>query len=67
LTLQDQGRPFDPLSIPPADTGAAIEARVPGGLGVHLIRQLSDRQHYHWHPQRGNVLTLEKDLPPTPR
>lgn len=64
LTLEDLGRPFDPLSVAPVDTTAAAEARVPGGLGVHLIRQLSDRQHYQRHPLRGNVLTVEKYLPP---
>lgn len=66
LTLSDQGRPFDPLSLAPADTRAAAEARAPGGLGVHLLRQLSDHQHYRRDPRHGNVLTIEKRLPPTP-
>lgn len=64
MTLEDRGRPFDPLSVAPVDTAATVEARAPGGLGVHLIRQLSDRQHYQRHPLRGNVLTIEKDLVP---
>lgn len=64
LTLEDQGKPFDPLSVAPADTAAPIEARAPGGLGVHLIRRLSSRQHYQRHPIRGNVFTIEKDLAP---
>lgn len=64
LTLEDQGRPFDPLSLAPVDAGAAIETRALGGLGVHLIRQLSDRLHYHRHPSRGNVFTIEKFLAP---
>ncbi len=64
LTLEDRGRPFNPFSVVPVDTTAAIKARAPGGLGVHLIRQLSDRQHYQHHPLRGNVLTIEKYLAP---
>lgn len=64
LTLEDQGRPFDPLSVAPVDVGAVAEARVPGGLGVHLIRRLSDRQRYQRHPERGNVFTIEKHLVP---
>lgn len=64
LTLEDQGKPFDPLSLAPADTAASLEVRVPGGLGVHLIRQLSDRQHYARDPRRGNVFTIEVDLAP---
>ncbi|MDW5441222.1 ATP-binding protein [Polaromonas sp. SM01] len=62
LTLEDQGRPFDPLLVAPVDASAAVEARALGGLGVHLIRQLSDRQHYQRHPSRGNVLSVEKYL-----
>lgn len=65
LTLEDQGRPFDPLSVAPVDTHAAIEARALGGLGVHLIRRLSDRQLYQRHPLRGNVFTIEKYLAPS--
>lgn len=65
FTLEDQGRPFDPLSVAPPDTSAAAEDRAPGGLGVHLIRQLSHRQHYQRHPRLGNVFTIEKDLVPT--
>ncbi|MFZ4286031.1 ATP-binding protein [Variovorax sp. HJSM1_2] len=67
LTLEDQGKPFDPLRVVPVDTSLAVEARALGGLGVHLIRQLSDHQHYQRSPSRGNVLTLEKYLAsPTP-
>jgi serine/threonine-protein kinase RsbW len=62
LTLEDQGRPFDPLSLAPVDTTSSAESRVVGGLGVHLIRQLSDRQHYRRDPERGNVFTIEKHL-----
>ena len=65
LTLEDQGRPFDPLSVPEVDTGAALSAREPGGLGVLLIRRLSDRQRYRRDPQLGNVFTIHKSLPPT--
>lgn len=64
LTLQDQGRPFDPLSVAPVCTSAAGEVRAQGGLGVHLIRQLSDRQTYQRHAHRGNVLRIEKHLAP---
>ena len=62
LKLEDQGRPFDPLSLAPANATASAETRAVGGLGVHLIRQLSDSQHYERHPTRGNVFTIEKFL-----
>jgi len=67
LTLEDQGRAFDPLSLAAPDTTEPLEARPTGGLGVHLIRQLSNRQHYQRHPRLGNVFTIEKNLaPPAP-
>jgi anti-sigma regulatory factor (Ser/Thr protein kinase) len=65
LTLEDQGRPFDPLARPAVDVVVAAEDRAVGGLGVHLIRQLADRLDYRRDPLRGNVFTIEKFLPST--
>jgi serine/threonine-protein kinase RsbW len=62
LTLEDQGQPFDPLALAPAQTQAAAESRTPGGLGVHLMRQLSDHLRYRHDARRGNILTIEKWL-----
>lgn len=66
LKLEDQGPAFNPLSLAPANAAAPAATRAVGGLGVHLIRQLSDRQHYERHPTRGNVFTIEKFLAPHP-
>lgn len=47
LTLRDWGRPFDPVTggAPDADVAANLEAdldsRIPGGLGLILIREMS--------------------------
>jgi len=64
ISLEDQGMPFDPLALPPPDQNAALEAMPVGGLGVHLIRELSDVQHYRRDPERGNVFTISKYLVP---
>jgi len=66
MTLEDLGRSFDPLSVVAAEPTAALEVRALGGLGVHLIRHLSDRQQHQRHPHRGNILTIEKHLIPPP-
>ena len=66
ISIEDQGRPFDPLLLPAPDRTGPLEDLPIGGLGVHLIRQLSDAQHYDRDPQRGNVLTLTKCLAPPP-
>lgn len=63
VDLQDQGIPFDPLALGAPDTGALAEDRPIGGLGVMLMRQLSDLQTYRHDPEHGNWLTLVKYLP----
>jgi anti-sigma regulatory factor (Ser/Thr protein kinase) len=46
VTVVDDGLEWDPLTLPPPDTAAPLEARRPGGLGVHLVRSLMDRVAY---------------------
>ncbi|WP_161795852.1 ATP-binding protein [Synechococcus sp. GFB01] len=57
LELQDPGRPFNPLDVPPPDLMAPPEQREAGGLGIHLIRALADSVVYDFR-QGSNVLTL---------
>jgi serine/threonine-protein kinase RsbW len=60
VTIQDDGIPFDPLGLEVTARTGPVEEIAPGGLGVLLIRSLSDRQHYRRDPKGGNVLTLGK-------
>jgi anti-sigma regulatory factor (Ser/Thr protein kinase) len=46
MRVDDAGPPFDPLARPPVDTTLALEARKPGGLGVHFVRQLMTASRY---------------------
>ena len=58
LRISDDGRPFDPLSLPdPVRPASLAEARI-GGLGVHLMRSMASRCAY---AREGgcNVLVLE--------
>ena len=59
LELRDSGRPFNPLEHPEPDLETPTEERPVGGLGIHLIRSLTDVQTY---VRRGpvNVLVLIK-------
>lgn len=59
LEYSDDGEEFDPLQIKEADTGLDIERRGVGGLGMHLIRRLSDGIEYERRGGR-NVLTVFK-------
>jgi anti-sigma regulatory factor (Ser/Thr protein kinase) len=60
MTIEDDGMPFDPLALHVTARTAPVEEIAPGGLGVLLIRRLSDVQHYVHDPRRGNVLTIGK-------
>lgn len=46
LEYKDDGAAYDPLSRPPPDLDADILDRPIGGLGVHLIRELSESASY---------------------
>lgn len=59
LVFEDDGPPFDPLTLPDPDTDAPLEAREIGGLGVFLLRQLMDDVAYA-HTGTRNRLTMRK-------
>ena len=42
MIVEDDGPPFDPLSLSTPDVKASLEQRAVGGLGVHLVRQMMD-------------------------
>jgi anti-sigma regulatory factor (Ser/Thr protein kinase) len=62
LEVADDGPAFDPLAAPPPHLDAELEERPIGGLGLHLVRQLTDDATYSrragW-----NVLLLRRRLP----
>ncbi|HYE48678.1 MAG TPA: ATP-binding protein [Azospirillaceae bacterium] len=61
VVLEDDARPFDPLSRPPPDTEAALEDREIGGLGIHFVRSFMDEVAYRRDGDR-NILTLRKKI-----
>lgn len=61
LVLVDDGRPFDPSSMPPPDTTECIGERPLGGLGVHLVRRLMNSINYRREGDK-NILTLTKRI-----
>ncbi|MCM2284485.1 MAG: ATP-binding protein [Desulfobacula sp.] len=60
LVLVDNGKPFDIDSIKPRD----IREIKPGGLGVHIIRQVMDVVEYSHTPEGLNQVKLIKKLTP---
>jgi anti-sigma regulatory factor (Ser/Thr protein kinase) len=61
MTIEDRGRPFDPLELPAPDLSEALRHRKVGGLGVHFVRRLMDDVRYARIGDM-NLLTLTKKL-----
>ena len=59
LMIEDEARQVDPEKI----KGRDLEDIKPGGLGVHIIREVMDVAKYERRPEKGMRLTLEKRLP----
>jgi serine/threonine-protein kinase RsbW len=58
----DNGHPFDPLARPNPELSRSIEERQPGGLGILLMRRMTDRIEYR-RSNGDNRLVLEKARP----
>ena len=62
ITVEDDGVPFNPLDVPPADINAALENRRIGGLGMHLVRAVIPSLSYSREGDR-NRLVMKKPIP----
>lgn len=63
--LRDHGLQFNPLEQPLPDVSLPAEERGIGGLGILLIRQMSDRAVWTYDAKLGNCLTLFKHIKPS--
>ncbi len=59
VQLRDDAPAFDPTAAPVPDMTLPLERRAPGGLGIHLTRELTDSVSYR-RTANGNELTLSK-------
>lgn len=57
----DRGKPFNPLQIQEPDITLSDEQREIGGLGIYLVKKLTDGVSYEYNDQQ-NILTLKKLL-----
>ena len=62
IEITDAGQPFNPLQdsrVP--DTGATIEDRTIGGLGIHLVREVTDDLQYRReHSKNHSTMVIRK-------
>jgi anti-sigma regulatory factor (Ser/Thr protein kinase) len=64
IRLLDRAPAFDPTAGLPVDTKRPPVARRPGGMGVgvHLLRTMTDEVRHHVRPDGGNELTLVRSI-----
>jgi anti-sigma regulatory factor (Ser/Thr protein kinase) len=55
VTVEDDGRPFNPNDVPPPQLRESLEARRVGGLGIHLVKKLSRELTYIRENDRNRV------------
>ena len=59
--LVDEGREFDPKTVPSPNLEAPLQERELGGLGLHLVRSLMDKLDYRRDGAK-NILSLVKRI-----
>lgn len=59
ITIADQGKPFDPDSVPEPQLGAPLEDIQVGGLGLYFMRQVMDAVEFSYQ-DGSNKLVLVK-------
>lgn len=60
-TVEDDGRPFNPLEAAMPDLEQEVEERPIGGLGIHLVRKVMDSLEYT-RQQGKNRLVMKKHI-----
>jgi len=61
LIITDDGHAFNPLAAPEPKVRMPVEDRPVGGLGIYLVRKMSDQMEYAREGGK-NRLTLHKSL-----
>lgn len=57
IVIEDDGHPFDPTAVPAPDIERLVASRKAGGLGIQLVRRISEKMLYERDGAR-NRLTL---------
>lgn len=65
IEFEDDGSPFNPIKAPAPDLKCPAEKRRIGGLGIHLIKKMTDDIQYRRKGNK-NILTLTKNISKKP-
>jgi len=57
---EDDVDEFDVTRAPDVDTGAPLSERTPGGLGLHLLKNIVDELEYDYQDRRSSVVFTKR-------
>lgn len=60
VEISDDGQPFDPLGLAPPAPRLPNDKRKPGGVGIHMVRQLMDAIEYTRSKGRNQVVLTKR-------
>ncbi len=63
VTVTDDGGEFDPTGVPAVDPSTPIDERPIGGLGIHLMRRLTDGLVYTRFPGTNRLEMMKRIAP----
>lgn len=63
VAVEDDGPAFDPCETKPPDVVCSLEERCIGGLGIHLVRSLTDAMCYERRGGRNRIILFKKAVP----
>src|SRR5262249_22158196 len=58
--IEDDGRPFNPLTTPQPDLTSSVEDRPVGGLGIHLVRSMMEHVDYRRESGKNHLLMSKR-------
>ena len=58
VVIEDQRPSFDPFAAPELDIGAPLEERKAGGMGLHLVRSMTDELTYQAGADRNRLTAV---------
>ncbi|HAR94354.1 MAG TPA: hypothetical protein DCR97_00075 [Deltaproteobacteria bacterium] len=60
ISIEDEGTPFNPCSVPSPELDTNLDDRKVGGLGIYFMRKFMDEISYKYDLKTGNQLTMRK-------
>jgi len=64
LVFEDDGHPFDPTQRPAPDIESIVESQQAGGLGIELVRRMSEKMTYERVGDRNRITLHIRRLEP---